>query len=120
MAGYDNGDRIRAVRRANSAKSLRLADPTGKLGVAPRLAIGNLEKRIPDLLLEGRPAEVQRQLEFAPLCVEILLDLAGRLAEQRAGVALPCPNASCAGHFSQKLQGGLDEGEAADPPVGGG
>ena len=120
MAGDDDRDGVCAVRRADRAKGLRLADRPGKLGIAPRLAVGDIEKGVPDLPLEGRPAEVQRQLEFAPSRGEILLELAGRLDEDGVGVAVPSLNAGYACHFGQELQGGLDEGEAADSPVRGG
>jgi 4-hydroxy-3-methylbut-2-en-1-yl diphosphate reductase len=116
VAGDYDGDGIRAVRRADRAKSLGRADGAGKLGIAPRLAIGDLEKRVPDLLLEGRPAEVQRQLECAPPSGEILIELGGCLADHGVGVTVPFLNASGACHFGQELEGGLDEGEAADSP----
>jgi hypothetical protein len=115
----DDGAGIRAVRRAHRAKGLGLANRAGKLGIAARFAVGDRDKRVPDPLLEGGPAEIQRQLECAPPCVEILLELAGRKAEQGDGVAVPSPDAGGTFHFGQELQGGIDEGEAADSPVGG-
>ena len=57
--------------------------------VAARLAVGDLEQRIPDAALEVGAAQVERQLELAALAVEVLEDLLdGRLVRREAGPQL--------------------------------
>src|SRR6187551_2241498 len=54
-------------------------DLAGKLAIADRGSVGDLQELRPDKPLEGGAVEVELQLEGPPLAREVLLELVGRL-----------------------------------------
>ena len=61
MAGNGDGDGIGADGGGNGAGRRGAAKLSGDLGVAARFAAGNVPQRLPDALLEGSGAHVERE-----------------------------------------------------------
>ena len=78
------------VGLANSARDA--AERTRDLGVGPRFTIRNVSQGAPDALLEVGAARSERQVELAPLTVEIRKELCTRLFEQRCRGLLRAPS----------------------------
>jgi hypothetical protein len=81
------GDRVRAVRTSDRADGARGAYATRELGVRDRLAIGHLQKLVPDARLEARSAEAQRDVEANRLSRPVALELCRYLDYARVGRA---------------------------------
>src|SRR3954454_23742005 len=80
VAGDDDGDRVHGVRVADCAGDA--AELTPELDVGDGLAVGDLDERVPDALLElGAP---RGELEVEPLAVarEVLVELGGDIGER--------------------------------------
>src|SRR5512132_47164 len=76
MARADDGDRVAAVGAADGTRLAGVADAAGDLAVADRLAVGDLQQRLPDALLEGAAAVgTQWQVEVGALAGEVLAQL---------------------------------------------
>src|SRR5437879_5632469 len=76
MARRDDRDRIAAVRGADGAHGRGMPDLIGDLRVAARLAERNREQRVPHLLLERGPDEIELEIEDLAPAREILRELA--------------------------------------------
>lgn len=68
MAGNGDRQRVGGTGLRHRPRGLWSADALGNLGVAGRGAWGNLPKRLPDALLEGRAAHIERQLKTQARC----------------------------------------------------
>src|ERR1700733_16127168 len=75
-------DGIAAVGEAHRARCFRIADALCLFAVGPGFAIGNLQQVAPGTPLKFRAVETQRQVELAPLSLEVLLELAGGLPQR--------------------------------------
>src|SRR5690606_27421048 len=71
VTGHDHADRVAAVGETYGAGGGRLAQRCGDLPVGGRLSVGDLLEQRPHPLLEGRPVEDQRQIEFGQLPGEV-------------------------------------------------
>lgn len=83
VAGDDDGEGIFADSHSHGAHSLRAPDPAGKIAVAHRLAPGNVEKRVPDILLEIGSEKEKRKLERTALPFPVFAKLRLRAVEER-------------------------------------
>src|SRR5690606_24088019 len=63
MAGDRNRDPVRRACLAHRSHRARRTDPLGELRIAERLPGRDRAQRLPDALLEGRAAQVERQVE---------------------------------------------------------
>ena len=66
MAGNGDGEIVRRARAGDGAHRLRRSDAPRDLGVGDRLADRNLLQRLPDTLLEGGAADVERKIQADP------------------------------------------------------
>src|SRR6516165_6232893 len=82
MAGGDDRDRVSPAGGPDRTCRARPSDLGRNLPVAPRLAVGNGQQRLPNPLLERCPSEVEGEREGPPLSFEILAELVLRLDEQ--------------------------------------
>ena len=65
MAGNGNRDGVRRAGARHRAHRLRRADPVGDLRISDGRAGRNFLQGLPDALLEGRAADVERQVDAA-------------------------------------------------------
>ena len=86
MTRDDDADRVAAVRRANGPSLAHISKPTRLLAVRDGFGVGDPAQHLPDLLLKGRSARVQRQVEHAPSAVEVLVELSACQEQHRVGV----------------------------------
>ncbi len=63
MAGDGDRDFIGATSLGDGADCARLTDAPGDLGIACGFAWRNLPQSLPDALLKGRAAHIERQIE---------------------------------------------------------
>src|SRR3954453_872270 len=82
MAGHDDRDRVAAIGGTHRSGSVRTSDLLRDLAVAARLAVGDREQRLPDVLLEVRAAHVELEVEVHALSSEVLLELLDRACER--------------------------------------
>jgi signal transduction histidine kinase len=75
VAGYDDGQRVEAVRRAHGPHRRGPADLPGQVRVGPGLAVGDALQRLPDEQLELGAGHRQGQRESAQLPGEVGADL---------------------------------------------
>src|SRR5690348_4667135 len=85
MAGNDDRDRVAPAGAADGARGR--ADCRSEIAVAAGFAIGDLLHRRPDAVFERRAHRRERQIEMRQLALEISLELARGLIEQRAAIA---------------------------------
>src|SRR5262245_46795792 len=88
VAGNDDRDRVAAIRRADSARGFRIADPPRQLAITDRRAVGNLSQFGPDTLLKRRAAGCKGQIELGQFAREVCSQLISGFPEE-AVVAPP-------------------------------
>ncbi len=66
VTGDGQGEGIRRARPGHGASRAGIPDPAGDLPVTRRRSGGDPSKLLPDFLLEGRAANVQRKVQTAP------------------------------------------------------
>ncbi len=76
MAGDRHGERIGGAGLGHGAHGLGPADRLGDLGVGRRCSRRDGAERLPDLLLEGGAANVERQVEALAWSLDEADDLA--------------------------------------------
>src|SRR5919197_6381871 len=89
MTGYDDGDRVPAVRRAHGPARPRVAEAPRQGPVGGGRAVGDLSQQVPHTPLEHRARWRERQVEPGARAVEILAQLVARPREQHARGAAP-------------------------------
>src|SRR5271155_2605230 len=82
MTRHHDRDGIAAVGEAHRARCLRITDTLSLLAVGTGFAIGYLQEVAPGTPLKFRAVETQRQVELAPLSLEVFLELAGGLPQR--------------------------------------
>lgn len=75
VAGDDNWNGVLAVGFANCSYFIGISQTPCQFAIADRLSIGNLLKRFPHRLLEGRTLGRKGQGEGSPVTVEIFIKL---------------------------------------------
>ncbi len=98
MAGNDNGDGIVVIRLPYGAKAVGIADRARDFRVGTRLAVGNLQQFVPAALAELGAAQIQFELEVAPLCRRSIRPVAGAptgLSTSDSSHATGCPATLC-------------------------
>jgi hypothetical protein len=74
---WDNdGYRVLSVGGSNRAARTRTPDEMCDLAVGSRASERNVGDGVPNVFLEGTPAQVERELEHPPAAFEVLLELA--------------------------------------------
>ena len=86
MAGGDDRDRVSPVGGPDRTCRIRPSDLGRNLAVAPRLAVGNGQQRLPNPLLERRPSEVEGERECPPLPFLSFRKLSARSCGQKYAV----------------------------------
>jgi len=110
MARDHDRDSVHAVGRADGPRRAGLADASRHVAVRPRLAVRDREQRAPDLFLERRAADHQRQVEVLAPAREVLVEL----------LAQPLEPAIAPGHergtetLAQRLQLRLEHAPVAE------
>src|SRR4051794_34400190 len=80
MAGDDDGDRVHGVRVADRAGDA--AQLTRELAVGDGLAVGDLDERVPDALLERGAARGELEVEALAVAGEVLVELSRDVGER--------------------------------------
>ncbi len=75
VAGDNDDDRVAAYRLTYGAGGERLADTFGDRPVGASLTVGDAGDFLPDPLLEGCAAQVQREVKGGALAVEVGFEL---------------------------------------------
>jgi hypothetical protein len=79
VAGDDDGDRVDRVRAADGAGDA--AELARELAVGDGLAVGDLDERVPDALLELGALRRELELEALAVAREVLVELSGDVGE---------------------------------------
>ena len=85
MTRDDDRDRILAVREADRARRVLIAEEFGERAVARGRAVRDLPQRVPHAVLECRAEGFERQFEAGTCAGEILFELLSRAREHIGG-----------------------------------
>src|SRR5947209_635135 len=77
MTGYDDRNRVAAVRETYRAHRVRIADASREFSVADRLPETNFAKPLPHAALKVASDEIEWQIERRTLAGKILVELFG-------------------------------------------
>ena len=80
---HDDRDRVAPVRRTDRPRLAAVAETLGLFAVGDRFAVRNRPQRRPRPALEGRSDGIERHVERAPSALEVLVELLGRLVDDR-------------------------------------
>src|SRR5438477_12527215 len=86
MAGNNDGNRVRAIRQADGARSLGIADVTCKFAIRDCFAIRNFTETAPNIILKLCTFRSERNDKFFQLAGEVSAKLADSLFQRSRDV----------------------------------